>query len=136
MTETAPNNTGRKRAFSLNEVRLIGRLGKDPECRTTDSGTPVANLSLATSESWTDDNQTDHERTAWHRVVAWGKLAEICQEYLAKGRLVYVAGYIRYREYAGKDGVSRQVAEIVAKTVQVLDTLRQEDQAADARKAA
>ena len=136
MTETAPNNSGRKRAFSLNEVRLIGRLGKDPECRTTDSGTPVANLSLATSEYWTDDNKTTHERTEWHRIVAWGKLAEICRDYLAKGRLVYVAGDIRYRAYADTDGVSRQVTEIVAKTVQVLDTLRQEDQAANERKAA
>ena len=84
----------------MNKVILIGNLGKDPEIRYTPSGTAVANFSIATSESWTDKESGEkRERTEWHRIVAWGKLAEICGEYLHKGKQVYVEGRIQTRDW-------------------------------------
>jgi len=99
---------------SLNKVLLIGNLGKDPELRYTPDGSQVATFSLATSENWTDKNGTRQERTEWHNIVAWTKLAEISKRYLAKGRQVYIEGRIRTREWNDKDGNKRRTTEIVA----------------------
>ncbi|MGZ7033042.1 MAG: single-stranded DNA-binding protein, partial [Thermoanaerobaculia bacterium] len=92
----------------INKVILVGRLGKDPEIRSTPSGTSVARFSLATDEKFTDRNGEKQERTEWHNIVAWGKLAEICGQYLKKGKLVYVEGRIQSREYEGRDGIKRK----------------------------
>ncbi len=100
-------------ARSVNKVILIGNLGKDPELRYISSGTAVATFSLATNESWTDQDGNQQERTAWHNIVAWGKLAEIAAEYLKKGRKAYIEGRLQYREYEGKNGIKRNVTEIV-----------------------
>ena len=99
---------------SLNKVMLIGNLGRDPEVRFTPDGVPVASFSLATSESWTDKNGTRQERTEWHNIVAWNKLADLAKRYLAKGRPVYVEGRIRSREWDDRDGNKRRTTEIVA----------------------
>jgi single-strand DNA-binding protein len=99
---------------SLNKVMLIGNLGKDPEIRYTPDGSPVATFSLATSENWTDKSGTRQERTEWHNIVAWTRLAELSKRYLAKGRQVYVEGRIRTREWTDKDGNKRRTTEIIA----------------------
>ena len=105
----------------LNKVQLIGRLGADPELRHTPSGSAVATFNLATNERFKDSNGESQETTEWHRIVVWGKLAEICAQYLAKGKLIYVEGSIKTREYEHKDGNNRRVTEIVARTMQMLD---------------
>jgi single-strand DNA-binding protein len=105
---------------SLNKVMLIGRLGKDPEMRYTPDGSAVANFSLATSEFWTDKNGTRQERTEWHNIVAWTKLADLAKRYLAKGRQVYIEGRIRTREYDDKDGNKRRITEIIANQMVLL----------------
>ncbi len=97
---------------SLNKALLIGNLGADPEVRTTTGGTRVAGFSLATSRSWTDREGQPQERTEWHRIVAWDKLAEIAEQFLHKGDRVYVEGEIQHRSYEDKDGVTRYVTEI------------------------
>lgn len=107
---------------NLNKVLLMGRLGADPELRYTADGTPVATFRMATSESYKDKSGTKQEKTEWHTVVAWRKLAEITGEYLKKGRLVYVEGKIQSREYEGRDGVKRRVYEIVASDMKMLPT--------------
>lgn len=99
---------------SLNKVQLIGHLGKDPEVRYTSSGKPMATFSLATSLSRRDADGKDQEITDWHRIVAWGRLAEICGEYLAKGRLVYIEGRIQSRDWKDQEGAKRTTVEIVA----------------------
>ncbi len=99
---------------SLNKVMLIGNLGKDPEIRYTQDGSPVATFSLATSENWTDKSGTRQERTEWHNIVAWGRLADLSKRFLAKGRQVYVEGRLRTREWNDKDGNKRRTTEIVA----------------------
>ena len=105
----------------LNKVMLIGRLGSDPELRYTPDGTAVANFSIATSEEWKDKNTGEKkERTEWHRVVAWRKLGEICGEYLAKGKQIYVEGRIQTRSWEDKDGNKRYTTEIVASDIQFL----------------
>ncbi len=108
-------------ARGVNKVILIGNLGADPDTRYTGSGTPVCTLSLATSESWTD-KQTGQkqERTEWHRIKVFGKLAEICQEYLRKGRQVYIEGSLRTDKYTGKDGIERYSTDIIANNMQML----------------
>ena len=105
---------------SLNKVMLIGRLGKDPEIRYTAEGSPVANFSLATSEVWTDKNGTRQERTEWHNIVAWTKLADLSKRYLAKGRQVYIEGRIRTREWDDRDGNKRRTTEIIASQMVLL----------------
>ena len=105
---------------SVNKVVLIGNLGKDPEIRYTQGGDPIANFSLATSEAWTDKSGQKQERTEWHNVVVWGKQAETCGQYLAKGRQVYVEGSIRTRQYDDKDGNRRYMTEVIAQRVQFL----------------
>jgi single-strand DNA-binding protein len=105
---------------SVNKVILIGNLGRDPEVRYTPSGTAVANFSLATTENWTNKEGQKESRTEWHRVVAWGRLGEICGEYLSKGRQVYIEGRIRTNEWEDQEGNKRQTKEIVALTMQML----------------
>jgi single-strand DNA-binding protein len=107
-------------ARSVNKVILIGNLGKDPELRYAPSGAAVANFSLATSENWKDQEGNPQERTSWHNIVVWGKLAEIAAEYLKKGRKVYVEGRIQYRDYEGKDGNKRYVTEVVVNDLVML----------------
>jgi single-strand DNA-binding protein len=104
----------------VNKVILVGRLGADPEMRYASSGSAVANFNMATSTNFTDKNGQKTERTEWHRVVAFGKLAEICGEYLAKGRLVYVEGRLRTRDWEDRDGNKRKTTEIVATSMQML----------------
>ena len=104
----------------LNKVMLIGRLGRDPELRYTPSGLAIANFSVATSEEWKDKNTGEKkERTEWHRIVAFGKLGEICGQYLSKGKQVYVEGRLQTRSWE-KDGVTRYTTEIVASDMQFL----------------
>lgn len=104
----------------LNKAMLIGRLGNDPELRYLDSGNCVATLSIATTAKWKDKEGNVNERTEWHRVTVWGKLAEICGEYLTKGRQVYIEGEIRYEKYTGQDGVEKYATKIIANTMQML----------------
>jgi single-strand DNA-binding protein len=104
----------------INKVILIGRLGRDPEIRYTPDGRAVANFSIATSEEWRDkDSGEKKERTEWHRIVVFGKMGEICGQYLSKGRQVYLEGRIQTRSWE-KDGVTRYTTEIVAGDVQFL----------------
>jgi single-strand DNA-binding protein len=107
---------------NLNKVLLIGRLGADPELRYTADGTPVATFNMATSESYKDKSGAKQEKTEWHRVVAWRKLAEIAGEYLKKGRLVYIEGKIRTNEFEGRDGIKRKTIEIIASDMKMLPT--------------
>ncbi len=104
---------------SINKVLLMGRLGADPELRYTTEGTPVATFRMATSESYKDRAGVKQERTEWHSIVAWRKLAEIAGDFLKKGRLVFVEGKIQSREWE-KDGEKRKVFEIVASNLQLL----------------
>lgn len=105
---------------SVNKVILIGNLGSDPEVKYTPSGTAVANFNIATNESWAGKDGKKEERTEWHKVVVWSKLAELCGEYLAKGRPVYLEGRLQTREWNDKDGNKRYTTEIVAQTIQFL----------------
>ncbi len=104
----------------VNKVILVGNLGKDPEVRFTPGGKAVAKFPVATSERWTDPDGTRQERTEWHNVVVWGKQAETCGQYLAKGRQVFVEGAIRSRQYDDKDGNKRYITEVVARDVRFL----------------
>ena len=101
----------------VNKVILVGNLGKDPEVRYTPGGQAVANFTIATNENWTDKGGQKQERTEWHRIVVWGKLAELCSEYLAKGRQVYVEGRLQTREWNNKEGVKQYTTEVVANQV-------------------
>jgi single-strand DNA-binding protein len=101
-------------ANGLNKATLIGNLGRDPEMRYTQSGVAVANFNIATSETWTNKEGEKETRTEWHRIVAFGKLGEICGEYLAKGKQVYIEGRIQTRDWEDKEGVKRYTTEIVA----------------------
>src|ERR1700753_902240 len=104
----------------INKVILVGRLGADPELKTVTGGQSVARLSLATSENWTDKQGQKQERTEWHRVVVWGKLAELCGKYLSKGRQAYIEGRLQTRSWEDQQGQKRYATEIVANTVQFL----------------
>jgi single-strand DNA-binding protein len=99
---------------SLNKVLLLGNLGKDPEVRYTSSGRAVATFTIATSQQWRDQDGNDQERTEWHRVVAWGRLGEICGEYLSKGKQVFIEGRIQSREWEDQEGNKRTTVEIIA----------------------
>ena len=108
-------------ARGVNKVILVGNLGADPETRYGASGGAVTNIRLATSDSWTDRQTNERrERTEWHRVVMFGKLAEIAEQYLRKGRQVYIEGYIQTRKWQGQDGQDRYTTEIVARDMQML----------------
>jgi single-strand DNA-binding protein len=108
-------------ARGVNKVILIGNLGADPDTRYSAGGNPVCTLSLATTDSWTD-KQTGQkqERTEWHRIKVFGKVAEICQEYLRKGRQIYIEGSLRTDKYTGKDGIERYTTDIIARNMQML----------------
>lgn len=107
-------------AGGVNKVILVGNLGADPDMRYTQSGAGVCELRLATNESWTDRNGQKQERTEWHRIVVWGKRAEICSKYLSKGRQIYVEGRLQTRSWDDKDGNKRYTTEIIANDVQFL----------------
>ena len=103
----------------VNKAILVGNLGRDPELRHTPNGQAVVNFTLATSESWTDKSGERQERTEWHRIVVWGRQAEMCNQYLSKGRTVYVEGRIQTREWEDKEGAKRYTTEINASSVNV-----------------
>ena len=105
---------------SLNKVLLIANLGKDPEVRYTASGTAVASFSLATSEKFKNKGGEWEERTEWHNVILWGRLAEIAREYLSKGKTVYIEGRLQTRKWQDKDGKDRFTTEIVGEKMQML----------------
>ncbi len=107
---------------SVNKAILIGNLGKDPELRYTNSGVAVATFSVATNEAWRDPDGNMQERTQWHNIVAWRKLAEICGEYLKKGSKIYLEGRLQYRTYDDRNGVKRNVTEIVMDQMLMLDS--------------
>jgi len=113
-TETPPNMA------SVNRVILIGNLGRDPELRYTQSGQAVANFSLATTDRFSNREGERQERTEWHRIVAWGRTAELCAQYLSKGRSVYVEGRLQTNEWEDKEGQKRRTTEVVAQSVQFL----------------
>ena len=106
--------------MSVNKVILVGRLGKDPETKFTSGGQAVANFSMATDSSYKDKSGERQKRTEWHRIKVWGKLAEIVQQYLKKGSLVFIEGRIETREWQDKEGVKRYTTEIVASEMRML----------------
>jgi single-strand DNA-binding protein len=106
--------------MSVNKVILVGRLGRDPETRFTSGGQAVANFSVATDESYKDRNGERQKRTEWHKIVVWGKQAEIAQQYLKKGSLVFIEGRIQSREWQDKEGQKRTSFEIVATNFRML----------------
>ena len=103
----------------INKVILVGRLGNNPDLKTLSPGNMVATFSVATSDTWTKDGQRQ-ERTEWHRVVVWGKQAENCSKYLAKGRQVYIEGKLQTRQWEDQQGQKKYSTEVVAQTVQFL----------------
>jgi single-strand DNA-binding protein len=105
---------------SVNKVILIGNLGADPEIRFTPSGAQVANVNLATSESWTDKSGEHQERAEWHRIVLWRKLAEIAGQYLKKGSRVYIEGKLQTRSWEDQKGQKRYMTEVVANNIEML----------------
>ncbi|MGE4551941.1 MAG: single-stranded DNA-binding protein [Desulfovibrionaceae bacterium] len=110
-------------AGSLNKVMLIGRLGQDPKLSYTQSGQSVANFTMATDESYKDKTSNQKvERTEWHRVVAWGRTAEFCSNYLSKGRLVFVEGKLQTRKWQDQQGQDRWTTEVVANNIEFLDS--------------
>lgn len=117
-------------ARSLNRVQLIGNLTRDPELRYTPSGTAVCTFSLATNRSWTTDTGEKKDEVEFHRVVAWNKLAELCSQFLTKGRKVFVEGRLATRSWNAQDGTQKQTTEIVISDMILLDS-RREGGAAD-----
>ena len=119
----------------MNKVILIGNLGADPELKYAQSGTAVCNFSLATTEKYTDKSGEKQEETEWHRIVAWGRLAEICGEYLSRGKKVVIEGKIRTREWTDKDEKKRYTTEIIARQMVMLgageNTPKQEKESDD-----
>ena len=106
----------------VNKAILIGRLGKDPEVRYTPDGLMVTNFNLATDEQWKDKSGQKVQKTEWHRIVTFGKLAEICGNYLTKGKMIYVEGRIQTRSWEDKEGAKRYTTEIVASDMRMLDS--------------
>ncbi|MBI2026296.1 MAG: single-stranded DNA-binding protein [Deltaproteobacteria bacterium] len=113
----------------VNKVIIVGRLGTDPEVRYTTNGTSVTNFSVATSENWNDKEGNKQERTEWHRIVVWGKMGELCSQYLKKGRQVFIEGRIQTRSWEDKEGQKRYTTEIVAQNVQFLGSREQSSSA-------
>ncbi len=110
-------------AGSVNKVILVGRLGRDPEMRFTQNGRAVTNFTIATNENWTDQAGEKQERTEWHKIVTWGKLAENCAKLLSKGRLVYIEGRLQTRAWDDREGNKRYTTEIVATNMQILSPM-------------
>lgn len=113
---------------SVNKAILIGNLGSDPELRYTPSGTAVASFNIATTERYKDKSGEQQERTEWHTIVCWRRLAELANEYLKKGRPVYIEGRIQTRNYEDKDGIKRYKTEIVCQQMQFLGSRGQGEQ--------
>lgn len=111
---------------SLNRAMIIGNLTRDPEMRTTTTGQTVVSMGVATNHTWTGSDGQRQERAEFHNVVVWGKLAEICNQYLRKGRKVYIDGRLQTRDWQGQDGVKRYRTEIVAENMIMLDRGNQE----------
>jgi single-strand DNA-binding protein len=109
-------------SMSLNRAQVIGNLTRDPEVRQTSSGRTVVNLGIATNSRWTDSNGQQQERTEFHNIVVWGKLADICAQYLRKGSKIYIEGRLQTRDWEGQDGVKRYRTEIVADNMIMLDS--------------
>jgi single-strand DNA-binding protein len=116
-------------AGSVNKVILIGRLGKDPEVKYTQGGKSVAHFSIATDETWKDQNGERQQKTEWHNIVAWEKLAEICGQYLNKGKQVYIEGRLQTRSWEDKEGNKRYTTEIRADTMVMLGSRSDEQRA-------
>jgi single-strand DNA-binding protein len=114
---------------SVNKVILVGRLGKDPEVKYTQGGAAIARFSLATDEVWKDQSGEKQQKTEWHNIVAWSKLAEICGQYLAKGRLVYIEGRLQTRSWEDKEGNKRTTTEIRADNMVMLGGKTEESRA-------
>jgi single-strand DNA-binding protein len=112
--------------MSVNKVMLIGRLGQNPELRYTQSGQPVCNFSLATSENWKDKGGQKQEHTEWHKIVVWGKLAEVCTQYLQKGRQAFIEGRIQTRQWQDQEGATRYTTEVLAQQVQFLGSNKEQ----------
>ena len=106
--------------MSVNKVILLGRLGRDPEVRYMPNGEAVCNFSIATSETWNDRNGQRQERTEWHNITLYRRLAEIAGQYLKKGREVYIEGRIQSRKYTGKDGIERTAYDIIANEMKMV----------------
>jgi len=106
--------------MSVNKVILLGRLGKDPELKSTPGGTSVCNFTMATSEAWTDKSGQKQEKTEWHRIVVWGKLGELCNQYLSKGRQAFVEGRLQTRQWEDKEGKKQYTTEVLATSVQFI----------------
>lgn len=117
--KTQKENKGGGFMAGINKVIIVGRLGQDPEMKAVGQGTTVTRLNVATSENWTGKDGQKQERTEWHRIVVWGKLAELCGKYLSKGRQVYVEGRLQTRSWED-NGQKKYTTEIVANTVQFL----------------
>lgn len=105
---------------SLNKASLLGHVGKEPEVRYTNTGKAVATFSMATSEKYKDGSGELQEKTTWHNIVAWEKLAEICQKYVSKGKQLYIEGRIENRSYDDKDGQKKYISEIIARDIILL----------------
>ncbi len=114
---------------AVNKVILIGNLGADPEVRYTAGGNSVANFRIATTEQWTDKAGERQEHTEWHRIVAWGRLGEICGEYLHKGKQVYIEGRLRTNEWEDRDGNRRFTTEVIAQVMKMLGPASKEGRA-------
>jgi single-strand DNA-binding protein len=106
--------------MSVNKVILVGRLGSDPELRYTTNGSPVANFNLATNESWVEKDGKKQEKTEWHRIVVFGKVAELCSKYLTKGKQTYIEGKLQTRQWQDKDGQTKYTTEVQALSVQFI----------------
>jgi len=106
----------------VNKVIIVGRLGTDPETKTLDGGNTVTNMSLATSDRWTDKDGNKQEKTEWHKVTCWGKTAENCAKYLKKGSQAYIEGKLQTRSWEDDQGNKKYMTEVVAQTVQFLDS--------------
>ncbi|MCB2179772.1 single-stranded DNA-binding protein [bacterium] len=111
----------------LNKVMIIGHLGRDPEMRYTPSGRPVTNFNVATSRSWNTSDGERRTETEWFNIVAWGNLAEICNQYLKKGQQVYIEGRLQTRKWEDEDGNRRSSVEVVAKEMVMLGTRKRSD---------
>lgn len=107
--------------MNLNKVMLIGRIGRDPEVRYTKSGQAVANFSMATTDTWKDQQGGKQERTEWHKIVCWGKLADFAQNFLRKGKLIYVEGRLQTRDWTDQQNVKHYTTEVVANTVNFME---------------
>ncbi len=116
-------------ASSVNKVILVGRLGRDPEVKFTQGGVALARFSMATDESWKDQNGERQQRTEWHNIIAWRRLAEICGQYLMKGKLVYIEGRLQTRSWEDREGNKRYTTEIQADNMVMLGGKGEEGQA-------